>query len=272
MTEAATHVNGERTAEAGGSIPAAHGRLRTCVGCGARVDVLGPEGEDLVRLILGPGGEIAVDPKGGGFGRGAHVHARRDCVERAAGAGLLRATKGKARVVVGDGEGEMAEPLRADSLARAIQRSMDRRIEGLLAAAVRSRQAARGADAVTGACQRGEAEIVVVACDAAAAADLTEVLRAVAEGRAVAWGTKERIGAIVAPAAVRGRLGTPPRTGSPHGAPLPPTTEGVGVVALSSRPIAQAIRRAVQASSSVSSINPGDSPRGAKKARRRPSQ
>src|SRR6185295_17282216 len=92
------------------------------------------------------------------------------------------------------------ESLDADALARAIQGSMDRRVEGLLTAAVRSRQLARGADAVTGACQRGEAELVLVACDAAAAADLAEVRHAIAEGRAVAWGTKQRLGAIVAPA------------------------------------------------------------------------
>src|SRR5262249_39847598 len=130
------------------------------------------------------------------------------CVERAAKGGLLRATKGAARSVE-SGESDKGEALTADSLARAIQRSMDRRIEGLLAASVRSRQVARGADAVTGACRRGEAVLCLVACDAAAAADLTEVRRAVAEGRAVAWGTKARLGAIVAPAAVRGRLNTP---------------------------------------------------------------
>src|SRR5262249_58077561 len=120
------------------------------------------------------------------------------------GSGLLGATKGNAHIVDGQDQ-EKGEALSTDSLARAIQRSMDRRIEGLLAAAVRSRQVARGSDAVTGACQRGEAELVVVACDAAAAADLTEVRRAVAEGRAVAWGTKARIGAVGAPIAVRGK-------------------------------------------------------------------
>jgi predicted RNA-binding protein YlxR (DUF448 family) len=262
MSEATMHMEDSGKAEANGP----RARTRTCVGCGERVDVLGPDGADLVRLVLGPDGEIAVDAasrRGGGFGRGAHVHARRACVERAARSGLLRATKGKAhfQAVTMAEEAEKSEGLSTDSLARAIQRSMDRRIEGLLGAAVRSRQVARGADAVTGACQRGEAELVVVACDAAAAADLTEVRRAVAEGRAVAWGTKMRLGAIVAPLAVRGKLPAPHDGGGP-----PPQAEGVGVVAIASRTIAEALRRAVQAANAVTSAvtagHDGGHPRG----------
>jgi predicted RNA-binding protein YlxR (DUF448 family)/ribosomal protein L7Ae-like RNA K-turn-binding protein len=242
MSEAAMLLSEATTAS---EVRRAGGRTRTCVGCNERVEILSAGPARLIRFILGPGGEVAVDPKGGGFGRGAHVHPRRECVERAARAGLLRATKGAARTVVDAGESGIAEPLAAAALARAIQRSMDRRVEGLLATAVRSRQLARGADAVTGACQRGEAALVVVACDAAAAADLTEVRRAVAEGRAVAWGTKERLGAIVAPRAVRSRLGAPPE---PHG------TEGVGVVAIVSRTIAEALQAAVQAANAVTSV------------------
>jgi len=245
-------VESEATVEAG-NVPALRSRTRTCVGCGARVDALSAEGADLIRLILGPDGEIAVggssrEGGGHGIGRGAHVHARRGCVERAAKAGLLRATKGTARTVADDaGTGKRA-PLNTDSLARAIQGSMDHRIEGLLTSAVRSRQAACGAGAVT-----GQAELVLVATDAfldGAAADLTGVRRAVAEGRAVAWGTRDRLGAIVAPGAVRGTLGasvgglTPQ---PPHG----PSPEGVGVVVIASRRIAEALRQAVQSTSSV---------------------
>ncbi len=148
MIETPTHVTVTATAEA----PAApRGRTRTCVGCAERVDVLGPAGADLIRLVLGADGAIAVDGRGGGSGRGAHVHARRPCLERAARSGLMRATKGNARrVLLADrgageaGEADKHEGLSADSLARAIQASMDRRIEGLLRAAVRSRSLARG--------------------------------------------------------------------------------------------------------------------------------
>jgi hypothetical protein len=104
---------------------------------------------------------------------------------------------------------------------------MDRRIEGLLQTAVRSRQVARGADAVTGAGQRGEADLVVVARDAAAAAELTEVRSAVSEGRAIAWGDKLRLGRLFA------------RPGDPEGA-------GVGVLSVASRPLAEGLRQAAQ--------------------------
>jgi hypothetical protein len=229
---------------------------------------------DLIRLILGPDGAVAVDPKGGGFGRGAHLHARPSCVDRAARAGLLRATKGKAFLMpeakAGEAghEGGQSESdrqsarLRTDSLARAIQASMDRRIEGLVAAAVRSRQVAWDAEAVTSACRRGEAELVVVACDAAlcdvAGADLTEVRRAVAEGRAVAWGSKQRLGALVrlGASAVK-RRAERLEPGAIANVPVrgkldpPPGDDGVGVVAIGSRTIAAAVKRAVEVASAV---------------------
>lgn len=201
-----TNANAEREAALGG-------RVRTCVGCGLRVRIqLGqPADEDLVRLVFGPNGEIGVDARGGALGRGAHVHARAACLERAARGGLARSTKGRAQQVG------------ADVLARAIQEAMDRRIEGFLAAAIRSRQLARGADAVTESCRRGEAEIVVVARDAATAADLGEVRRAIAAGRAVAWGDEQRLGRIV-------------------------TQDGaeIAVVAISSRSIARALGQAAR--------------------------
>ncbi len=262
MIEALAHVEREAIREAP---EAPRARTRTCVGCGERVDVLdeGDRGE-LVRLVLGHGGEIAVDAGHGGSGRGAHVHVRPECLDRAARAGLLRATKGKAHAVLDD-RGAPPAALSAGSLARAIQRAMDRRIEGLLTAAVRSRQAACGAEAVAGACLRDEAKLVVVACDAAELADLAHVAKAVAEGRAVAWGTRQRLGAV-APGAVRGRLRAPQGVrpdaegvldGEDSGAPA----TGVGVVAIASRSIAEALRRAVQAADRVSVVD-GSRPRG----------
>lgn len=197
-------------------------RVRTCVGCGERVEVAARG--SLVRLILGPEGEVAVDAGDGGFGRGAHVHPRPDCLAKAVQRGLAKAAKGRVHAV-SSGTGELA-PLRPDTLAAAIKSAMDRRIEGLLAAAVRSRQVALGSDAVTGACERGEAALVVVACDAAAAAELAVVRRAISEGRAVSWGTKLSLGAMFG----GGEAARP---------------SGVGVMALTSPRIAEAIREAV---------------------------
>ena len=47
-----------------------------------------------------------------------------------------------------------------------------------------------------GAFERGEASLVVVARDAAAGAELSVVRKAIAEGRAVAWGSKRELGAL----------------------------------------------------------------------------
>ncbi len=148
------------------------GRVRSCVGCGAR---------------------------GGGFGRGAHVHARPECLRRAVERGLSRSAKARVHTIQTDAADPAAGtvPLDVQSLAQAIQRAMDRRIEGLLSSASRSKQVFLGADAVSGASHRGEADLVLVATDAAAAADLSAVRLAVAEGRAVAWGTKARLGELL---------------------------------------------------------------------------
>jgi ribosomal protein L7Ae-like RNA K-turn-binding protein/predicted RNA-binding protein YlxR (DUF448 family) len=190
---------------------------------------------DLVRLVLGPEGDLVVDGADGAFGRGAHVHGRPACLEKAARGGLARSFKGKATsVLTEDGQ---HHPVSADVLARAIQEAMYRRIEGLLTAAVRSRRLARGADAVTEACRRGEAELVVVATDAAAAADLAEVQRAVSEGRAVAWADKLRLGRTV----------TLSKPSAGDGA-------GVAVVALLSRPIAQALQQAVHVAGACAGV------------------
>ena len=48
---------------------------RTCIGCG-RSD----EPEAMLRLIVAPTGEVAIDLAGGKFGRGAHVHATPRCL------------------------------------------------------------------------------------------------------------------------------------------------------------------------------------------------
>jgi predicted RNA-binding protein YlxR (DUF448 family) len=206
---------------------ASEGRARTCVGCGERVEVTA-RGSALVRLILGPGGEIAVDSAGGGFGRGAHVHPRPDCLAKAVQRGLARAAKGRVHSIRSEHDAEELLPLTAETLAAAIKASMDRRVQGLLVAAIRSRNAAIGADAVKSACERGEAALVLVACDAAAAAELSQVRKAVAEGRAVAWGTKVSLGNL---AGGSGNEGT--------------RTSGVGVIALTSPRIAAAVRAAV---------------------------
>ncbi|XXX73556.1 YlxR family protein [Sorangium sp. So ce134] len=236
--------------DAGEREPFEKGRVRTCVGCGERVGVDDARGaRALVRLILGPGGVIAVDPGDGGFGRGAHVHPQRDCLSAAVARGLARAAKGRVHAIVGSagpgGTGEERagdpaaqgpEPLTTVSLARAIREATERRLQGLVRAAVRSQSVAVGADAVVGSCARGEAALVLVACDAAAGAELPEVRRAIAEGRAVAWGSKQVLGSLA---------------GGPR-------ERGVAVMAISSPSIAAAVARAAHVADTCARIERGE--------------
>lgn len=154
---------------------------RTCAGCGEHALA-----EELVRVVHDPSsGEIAVDLAGGGFGRGAHVHPSPACVAKAVKSGFARAFKA---AVTAD----------ASQLGDAIVGAADRRIEGLLSGAHRARQLAVGADLVIEALKEARAELVVVARDAAAAAKLADVQQAIAAGKAIAWGLKERLGAVTA--------------------------------------------------------------------------
>lgn len=238
MSQAVSEERAARASEGLGK----RSRTRTCAGCGERVDVSSDDAL-LIRLIVGPEGEVAVDPGGGGFGRGAHVHPRPDCLARAAKGGLARSAKGAVRTVhMEDGT---TQPLRADTLAAAIRTAMDRRIRGLLTAAVRSRSVALGSEAVAGAWDRGEAALLVVACDAAAGGDLACVRRAVSEGRAAAWGTKLELGALCAGGDERKKAA------------------GLAVVAITSGRIAAAVRETVQASDACagSAGNPGEARR-----------
>lgn len=137
-------------------------------------------------------------------------------MKAAAQRGLARAAKAAALL---DGQ-----PVTLASLAAAICEAYLRRAQGLLVAAKRSRSLAVGSDAVSICCREGEGHLVVVAADAGQAADLTEVRRAVAEGRAVAWPSKAALGEVV-------------RGG--------PTESGVGVVAITDTRIAAAMRESL---------------------------
>src|SRR6185503_19931984 len=114
-----------------------------------------------------------------------------------------------------------------------------RRIEGLLASAARSKQLVLGSEAVTSASQRGEAELIVVATDALAAADLTAVRLALAEGRAVAWGSKERLGAAL----LHKRADA-----------------GLAVLAITSRSLARSLRCAVRIADACAAVIAGGNP------------
>lgn len=180
---------------------------RTCVGCG-RTDAP----ENMVRLVVSPGGEVAVDLAEGRFGRGAHLHASPRCLAGAA-RGLSRSFRRPVAATPG-------------ALAAAIVAAAERRVRGLLASAVRSRRVVVGADMAGTAFDTGKAKLVVVARDAAAGASTGPVLRAIASGAAVAWGTKGELGALVG-------------------------KSEVAVLGIASEPLAAALRSAVMTASSV---------------------
>lgn len=152
---------------------------RTCAGCGKQAPP-----EELVRVVHDSGsGEVAVDLAGSGFGRGAHIHPSPECLTKALRGGFARVFKSK---VIGD----------ARALGEEIVKAADRRIEGLLAGARRAGQLAVGSDVVVAAWKEKRAELVVVARDAAAAAKLPEVEKAVASGKALAFSDKQRLGSL----------------------------------------------------------------------------
>ncbi|HKZ84503.1 MAG TPA: YlxR family protein [Anaerolineae bacterium] len=59
-------------------MPGKHIPQRTCVGCG---EVQGKR--QLMRVVRTPDGRVHVDPTGKANGRGAYVHERRACWEKA---------------------------------------------------------------------------------------------------------------------------------------------------------------------------------------------
>jgi predicted RNA-binding protein YlxR (DUF448 family) len=154
---------------------------RTCVGCGLR-----DAASAMVRLVVAED-EVAFDLAGGAFGRGAHLHPRPECIEKAP-RGLARTFKRDPKVD-------------ARELAARLSSACDRRMSGLMMAARRTNALAVGADASLEAIRRG-APLAVVAVDAGKIAQTLEVQGAIAEGRAIAWKAKNELGALLGETAV----------------------------------------------------------------------
>jgi predicted RNA-binding protein YlxR (DUF448 family) len=149
---------------------------RTCVGCRSVA-----EPSELVRLVVGPEGEVVVDLAGGSFGRGAWVHPRPECLQKAAPAGLSRALRTPVRAQAG----ELVEKLRSAAA---------RRVQGLIVAARRAHKLEAGATVVAEAVEQRKAELVLVATDARASADFSWLEPLVGNGRALAFGSKALFG------------------------------------------------------------------------------
>lgn len=135
----------------------------------------------MIRLVLGEDGALGVDLAGRAFGRGAWVHPRPECIQRAAQGGFGKSFKAR----VDAHPGAVLELVRA---------AADRRVEALIASARRSGNAAPGSDVAREAVEHGRAELLVVAADARASAQAPFVARVAAAGKVVIWGDKEALG------------------------------------------------------------------------------
>jgi hypothetical protein len=149
--------------------------VRTCAGCKGK-----GAPDEMVRVVRGPEGQIAIDLAGGAFGRGAHVHP--GCIGKACKGGFARAFKAHVKV----DEGQLRTQLRESAM---------RRLVGLILGARRAKHLAIGAEAALQALEKGA--FAVVASDAGSIVRRHEVERAVREGRAVSFGDKRVLGALV---------------------------------------------------------------------------
>ena len=128
------------------------------------------------------GRRLAVDFAGTSFGRGAHVHLRPACVERACRAGLARSFK---------------RPVSASPkvLAAQIVQAAELRIQGLLLGARRAKLLAFGEEARE-AVASGKATLALVAVDAGASGTKGALKGAVARGASRRVTDKAELGSL----------------------------------------------------------------------------
>lgn len=127
---------------------------------------------------------IAPDLAGGAFGRGAWMHARPSCIEAAARGGLSRGLKTQVKTD-------------AAQLITLLREAATRRTFSLLKAARRARFTALGTTALEEAERNGRVELLVLACDAKASAELSAVTRLAQRGRVRLFKTKAELGAAL---------------------------------------------------------------------------
>lgn len=203
----------------------------------------------LIRMVISPEGELAIDSgragRAGGFGRGAYVHADAVCLAAAAAKGLARSAK---RAITLDGA-----PVTRATLSATIAAVYDRRFASMLGAARRAGAVEIGSNAVTAAWRGERAQLLIVAVDAAAAADLSAVREAVADGRALVWGNKEELARAVTTARRHGDESDPDAAGA-----------GVGVVAVTDTRFAHALQETRHVIESVRVVPRLESSRGGK--------
>lgn len=151
---------------------------RTCVACRQR-----GVRDELVRVVAGPDGGVALDPRAAKSGRGAWVHPTKACVST-----MVKRHAAERSLKV-----DVRRDLDAAALLADLRAAVAQRITSLLLVASRTRSLAIGAEAVDAAVSHGQAHLVVVAADAGQGA------RSIAEGarRSAQYGTKQGYGALL---------------------------------------------------------------------------
>jgi len=151
---------------------------RTCASCQKEDTPLA-----LVRFVRADDGQVYPDLKASRVGRGAWVHPRPECLKKLQQA-LSRSFKAEVKTTTLEGLNLLAQAARV-------------RVRHLLGAARRESKLALGGTLVQEAWERGQAEILIVASDARAAAELSCVKQAIGAGRARVWGTKDGLGQLL---------------------------------------------------------------------------
>lgn len=162
------------------SRPARPRQERTCAGCKSKAQRGG-----LVRLVYVDQAPFVVpDVQGRLAGRGAWVHPQRACVLAAAHKGGLSWAFGRPVVIP------------SDELCAHIVAQFERRIEGLVASTMRTRNAVVGTDAVREALNEGKGALLILARDGANRKQGL-LKEAVDKGiRVTEWQDKARLGAL----------------------------------------------------------------------------
>jgi len=167
-----------------GGTDGARGRaapVRTCAGCREAA----PRDALLRFAVAGVPPRLAPDPEHRLPGRGVSVHPRRSCIVAAAKGGFARSLRTKVEVD-------------ASVLSQQAARIYERRVEGLLLAARRSRYLVIGTDAVRASLRDAAGTpTLVLARDAAGRRDELERLAASSGGACVLFGTKSELGRLL---------------------------------------------------------------------------
>ncbi len=154
---------------------------RTCAGCRQR------DGQAaLLRFVVrAEEPRLLPDVRRRLPGRGVSVHPTRECMRRAVErGGFARAIGGKLSVDT-------------DTLSALAASQYERRVAGLLLAALRSRSLVLGTEAVRRTLEAGAPPLLLVAIDAAGRRDEIEERVARMSGRIVVYGTKTELGRLV---------------------------------------------------------------------------